>query len=515
MDEVASASHRARRYVVLGLLLLLAGAGLIAGSVAYRGSDLYAATVMVSVGAGLLPTGTVVLLEPWLMRNVSKSARQIAEMSAQQAVADVRDRLDALAQIRDIQTQADTQHESDTANIAEALLAAPSYGNMWRLLQRADSLGLFAHDVWVKDSEIDRYLIRFDVMEDDLGTGRDLPRHIRVTLGELRDDLIGSVTVDKWITSGSLQEPNRPGVVTRCWSRWDEGMTFRDAYAGFRDACAKAGLSGRLIDWGRCLDQLVENFENTTLRTTEGVPSSESVSRPLKLNINQHWYIVEPNRLVSRTSEQSYSWDQLFGSGSNKLLLGHDNDDDLWQEALHYARYVMAPPSRLSDLSRMESIRRLRGQTSHDHLAHLIAGRRLTARQVATLLRGDLYRRDRTDLELLLRNMQFTRADALHKQMVTDFIRGKALNWSTRTAYIIGLAFGSCVGSSLFNRQERIRLKAKSIRGLREYYRKTFGESEEERLKGVLRSPSRIKRTWALGECWGIEASRQKLGHYD
>ena len=55
----------------------------------YRGSHPHLATVLVSVGDGLLPTGTIVLLKPWLVRNLSRSARKIASMSADQAVKDV------------------------------------------------------------------------------------------------------------------------------------------------------------------------------------------------------------------------------------------------------------------------------------------------------------------------------------------------------------------------------------------------------------------------------------------
>lgn len=510
MTEASSIHRQKRRYVLLGVVLLLLGVALIGCSFVFRNSDTYYATLMISVGAGLLPTGTVILLEPWLIRNVSKSARQIAEMSAKQAVADVRSRLDALSAIRDVQSHVDTQHDSNTAAIAAGLLDKPSYQNMWRLLQSASSMGIFAHDAWIIASQIDRYLIRFDIMEDDLGSGRNLPTHIRVTLGELRDDLIASIAVDKWLASGTLYDSNRPGVVVRCWSRWDDRMSFQEACTSFRDACAKAGLTESVIDWGRCLNQLVENFETATARTNRSIASDRRFSDPLKLNINDQWYIVESNRLVSKMDGQSYSWNQLFGSGSDSLTSGTDDNDHQWQTALHYARYVMAPAAKQSYTSDIKTMRRRRPrQTQREHLANLIASEQLTARQIAEMLREDLYRRDRTDLELLLRNKQFAKVDALHRQWITDFINGRSSGWSDQIMYIIGTSIGSLIGN-VFNRNERLRLRTRSIRSLKHHYLTNFGEAEEERLKGVLYNPSQFARTMTIGECWGIEAARKR-----
>ena len=76
------------RYIVVGVILIVIGFGLLGISFGYRDGYPHLATVLVGVGAGLLPTGTIVLLEPWLVRNLSRSARKIASMSADQAIKD-------------------------------------------------------------------------------------------------------------------------------------------------------------------------------------------------------------------------------------------------------------------------------------------------------------------------------------------------------------------------------------------------------------------------------------------
>ncbi|MXY09978.1 MAG: hypothetical protein F4033_05790 [Acidimicrobiaceae bacterium] len=505
MDNTESASPRARRYVVIGLLLVATGIGMIASSFAYRDSHLFVATVMVSVGAGLLPTGTVVLLEPWLMRNVSRSARQIADMSAQQAVADVKSRLDALAQIQDIQSQADTQHESRTTNIAETLLANPSYETLWTLLQEAESRGILAHDAWIRDGSNTDHLVRFDVMENDLTSQGSLVPHIRITLGELRHDLVQSMSFEDWASTGRLYKDKRPGVVIRCWSRWNHDMTFQDAIVRFRDECAKVGLSALSMDWGTCLEHLVANYEKSSLSVAAGVRS-----QPLVLDINDEWCIVEPARLISKVNTESYTWDQLFRRPRRSETSSRLNDRS-WQDALRYAECVMAPPAKPLDAAFGEQGHVPRSKDSQ--FEYLIARDKLTARQIAEALHGDLYRRDRTDLELLLRQKQLRTADLLLKNHVNDFISGVVRSWTTVAAYAVGSLVGA-VTSNFLNRSERNRLRAKSIRALKEYYAQEFGDTERRRLDAYFKSTYHSKQYVVLGECWSIEATKNRKGRY-
>ena len=74
------------RYLAFGLSLIAAGIALIVSSFFLKGSDGHVATVFASVGAGLIPTGAVVLLEPWLVSNISTSAQRIARASAEKVV---------------------------------------------------------------------------------------------------------------------------------------------------------------------------------------------------------------------------------------------------------------------------------------------------------------------------------------------------------------------------------------------------------------------------------------------
>ena len=78
------------RYLTFGLLLVAAGIALIVSSFFPKGNDGHLATVLASAGAGLIPTGAVVLIEPWLVRNISTSAQRIARASAEKAVEDTR-----------------------------------------------------------------------------------------------------------------------------------------------------------------------------------------------------------------------------------------------------------------------------------------------------------------------------------------------------------------------------------------------------------------------------------------
>lgn len=74
------------RYLAFGLLLIAAGIALIVSSFFLKGSDGHVATVFASVGAGLIPTGAVVFLEPWLVSNITTSAQRIARASAERVV---------------------------------------------------------------------------------------------------------------------------------------------------------------------------------------------------------------------------------------------------------------------------------------------------------------------------------------------------------------------------------------------------------------------------------------------
>lgn len=74
------------RYWTIGLLLAAAGITLIVLSLSVTKSDGRLTTVLASVGAGLIPTGTVVFLEPWLVENISTSTKEIARSSAEKAV---------------------------------------------------------------------------------------------------------------------------------------------------------------------------------------------------------------------------------------------------------------------------------------------------------------------------------------------------------------------------------------------------------------------------------------------
>lgn len=77
------------RYYFFGVVLILLGVGLLAASFGCRDNYPHWATVLVGIGAGLLPTGTVVILEPSLVRGLNQSAREIATASADQAVESV------------------------------------------------------------------------------------------------------------------------------------------------------------------------------------------------------------------------------------------------------------------------------------------------------------------------------------------------------------------------------------------------------------------------------------------
>ena len=91
MPGDAAVTGHARRYLngysIVGSILFVLGLGSIAASFGVQDSDPHWATVLVGIGAGLLPTGTVVFLEPVLVRGLQRSARQIATRSAAQAVA--------------------------------------------------------------------------------------------------------------------------------------------------------------------------------------------------------------------------------------------------------------------------------------------------------------------------------------------------------------------------------------------------------------------------------------------
>ena len=76
-------------YTVVGSTLFVLGVVSLVVSFGFQDSHPHWATVLVGIGAGLLPTGTAVFLEPLLVRGLNRSARQIAIRSADHAVASV------------------------------------------------------------------------------------------------------------------------------------------------------------------------------------------------------------------------------------------------------------------------------------------------------------------------------------------------------------------------------------------------------------------------------------------
>lgn len=76
-------------YTAVGSVLFVLGAASLVASFGFQNSHPHWATVLVGIGAGLLPTGTAVFLEPLLVRGLNRSARAIATTSADQAVKNV------------------------------------------------------------------------------------------------------------------------------------------------------------------------------------------------------------------------------------------------------------------------------------------------------------------------------------------------------------------------------------------------------------------------------------------
>ena len=75
------------RYHIVGVALGVLGVLLLVASVGWlQDSHPSWAIVLVGIGSGLIPAGAVVFLEPFLVRGIQQSAREIATASAAQAV---------------------------------------------------------------------------------------------------------------------------------------------------------------------------------------------------------------------------------------------------------------------------------------------------------------------------------------------------------------------------------------------------------------------------------------------
>lgn len=84
-------------YTIVGSVLFVVGVASLVVSFGFQDSHPHWATVLVGIGAGLLPTGTAVFLEPLLVRGLNRSARAIATTSADRAVKSVTSQTPATA----------------------------------------------------------------------------------------------------------------------------------------------------------------------------------------------------------------------------------------------------------------------------------------------------------------------------------------------------------------------------------------------------------------------------------
>ena len=352
----ARAPQRSRRRLALwGGGLLALGAGLEATAVAVWGTDRWP-EVLVSVGAGVLLAGFVMLIEPRLARDVGRAAgaasadlaattaTDVATRVAEDRTRGLEERISRVESAGDIQNRVHTRLDDEAAGRASRVRSEPTFRNVADILHDADSRSLF-RGLWVKCGTRESFLLQF-------GYGTVHPAaapsytSVFVSLGNV------GVRPQSLHPGRDVDEISQVAHV-----EWRSDQPFEEVYEQFVVACGQTHQPARDIKFDVAFHELANSYEVMHRARTA---TSETARRPvgsLVLLVNEDWAITSehqgPRRLEGLHADHGHDTTTITTvEATQNPTRPTGYDAQRWEEALYYARYFRAIEDGSSLLAR-------------------------------------------------------------------------------------------------------------------------------------------------------------------
>ena len=347
-----TAPQRNKRGLLLwGALLLLIGAGLEAAAIAVWDTTTWP-DVLVSVGAGAILAGFVMLLEPRLARDVGRAAgamsadvaattaTEVATRVAEDRTRDLDERLSRVESAADIQDRVHVRIDEEAADRASRLRTEPTFTNVAAVFQDADDRSLFS-EVWVKCGTQRSYLLEFE--------------HRRY----FRDGTLSHESVVMRLGKAAESEALlTPGTRLSTFAvvasvEWQSEESFEDAYRRFVREGDRNNQPVREVDFATAFAELARGYELMHRSRTATSRAARRPSEKLVLLVNDEWAITcdsQGRRLLEGLQPHPAPNTTTFltSTAAQAPPLPTGYDASLWNEALFYAQYfpsIERPPS--------------------------------------------------------------------------------------------------------------------------------------------------------------------------
>ena len=300
--------------------------------------------MLISVGAGALLAGFVMLIEPVLARDVGRAAgaatAEVAESAATEVAARIAEdrtrqldeRLSRVEGIRDIQDQVHSQRDREATQLAQRLRGVPEYSDLTALFSDANLRGLF-HHLWLKCGTNRALLLNFTPMEVRRGDGLYLGWHISMTLGRaLSHPQVSPGVSDHFGTN----------LETVLASEWMPEESFATAYRRFTDACQRANQPIGDMDFATALGSLASSYEMMGRSRNSAVDNTARLEGNLTLLVNDEWAITwgehGSHMLEGLLDDQGYLvWPLIEHEDTDRDACPEGYTMACWEEALFYA----------------------------------------------------------------------------------------------------------------------------------------------------------------------------------
>ena len=338
-----TAPQRSKRGLLLwGSLLLLIGIGLEVATIVVWDTTTWP-EVLVSVGAGALLAGFVMILEPRLARDVGRAAgamsadvaastaTEVATRVAEDRTRDLDERLSRVESAADIQNRVHVKLDDDAASRASRLRAEPTFANVAAVFEDARDRGLFG-ELWVKCGTKKSYLLEFG--HGRLFQGRTFSlESMFMRLGQTTEN-------EAVLTPGA----RRLTFAVVAFVEWRSEESFEDAYRRFVREGDRNNQPVREVDVATAFDEFARSYELMHRSRTATSRAARRPSEQLVFLVNDEWAITRDSQgrrllegLHPHPAPNTTTFLTSTAAQTPPLPTGYDAS--LWNEALFYAQY--------------------------------------------------------------------------------------------------------------------------------------------------------------------------------
>lgn len=288
-----------------------------------------------SISAGMLVAGFILVLERRLVRDIGKAtgeaaatvaeskASEVATKVADESTAEIKDRVKHLENVQKLQSKIAADRHTSVSLMIAKVREEPDFDSTAELLEDAENRQLF-RDIRLRAGSDQDSLMSLEWKAGFRPNPAETADPDWSTLELMEFDLD-----EIWLSA--VTAAGEESALT-CWS---PGETVEEAWNNFLDACERDGLAPSKFDLPALLDRLVESYAAMTeaRRSPEGSP--RRMQGRLRMLVNDEWAITDEG-LESR---QGYHVLRSRPEGTAPCLKGHD--EQLWQEAIIYSRLLI------------------------------------------------------------------------------------------------------------------------------------------------------------------------------